>query len=196
MYLSGYRGLWITVGFFLLVYFLIQRRIWLLLGGVVASLPVLPAVFYARLTSVVDFNHLDSSELDRIARAEYAYNLLQQSPWIGWGWASAGYVHSDWLQLATNLGLPAAAALMLWLLNTMRSIYRILHASSWAAPYAAAILATLAGLVLTLGGEGLIVWPQLMLPIWFFIGLSDKLVELAQLEARRESAPQALPGKL
>ena len=123
MYLSGFRGLWITIGFFLLVYVLVQRRMWVFVGAIIATLPVLPAVFYERLTSVVDLGNLDSSELDRIGRPQYAFNLLKQSPWIGWGWAAAGYVHSDLLQVAANLGLPAAAFFILWLLNLMRSLF-------------------------------------------------------------------------
>jgi hypothetical protein len=184
IYISGYRGVWFAAGVVIGVYALVQRRAWLLLAGVSLGLPLLPSDFFYRLTSLFDLRYADSSQFKRLDRARQALELVFQSPINGVGWGGSGYVHSDIIQLAANLGLPALGVFLLWVLNTAWSLLRLIGRQDWIGQYAKALLAALSGLMVVLAGEGIIVWAQLMLPAWFMFAMCFKLVEFASKEEK------------
>ncbi len=184
IYISGYRGVWFAAGIVIAVYALMQRRAWLLLAGVSLGLPFLPSDFFYRLSSLFDLRYADSSQFKRLDRARQALDLVFQSPINGVGWGGSGYVHSDLIQLAANLGLPALGVFLLWVLEITSSLLRLVGREDWIGQYAKAMLAALGGLMVALAGEGIIVWAQLMLPAWFVFALCYKLAEFASQEKR------------
>ncbi len=189
MYLSGYRGLWYAVGAFLVAYAVVQRRAWLVVGVAIVSLPVLPAQFRDRFQSLFNLQYADSSQFDRIFRATQAFKLMIQSPLTGVGWAGSGYVHSDLIQICANLGIPALMVFVLWILNLIWQMFRLGQQRRWASGYAGALLATLCGLMLVFAGEGLIVWQQMMIPVWFLLAMCYKLIELDDKETEPIVSP-------
>jgi len=112
---------------------------------------------------------IDHSAQDRKDRALDALNSVIETP-FGRGWSSAGWVHSDFLQVAANLGLIAG------LMFLGGYIYTLLRFGRRLLPYLrepeqgdlglSLLLAFVAagGLLATQGVE---VLPQLVLPVWF-----------------------------
>ncbi len=188
VYISGYRGLWIAAVVLVLAYSVVQRRAWILLAGGVLGLPFLPTDFVYRAESLLDLRYADSSQFKRLDRARQGVDLILQSPVNGVGWAGSGYVHSDLVQLAANLGLPALLVFVLWLVRLGWSMFRLASKPGWIGQYAAALLASLCALAVVLTGEGIIVWAQLIAPAWFLLALCHKLTDFASAE---ETSPAA-----
>jgi hypothetical protein len=180
MYLSGYRGIWYSFCVFMVAYVFLQRGAWVIAAGLVPLVSLLPQEFYRRFISLFDPQYADSSQFSRIDRASEALKLAKASPILGNGWGSSGYVHSDLTQIAANIGFPALATFLLWMLAMVVRLLRLWQGNSWAKPYAAALIATICGLVVLLGSEGLIAFVQLVIPLWFLFAMIDKLtLELA-----------------
>ncbi len=190
MYLSGYRGLWYAMGVLLLAFAFVQKRAWFLLGATLVSLPFLPVNFFQRFQSLFELQYADSSQFSRMARATYALDQLRESPISGIGWGGSGYVHSDLIQIGANLGVLALACFVLWLLSIIWKMLKLSRYKSWGSGYAGALFATLCGLMVVFAGEGLIVFVQLMIPVWFLFAMAYKLIDLSA----QEDAPQILPA--
>ncbi|MCL4486527.1 MAG: hypothetical protein M1570_00150 [Chloroflexi bacterium] len=182
MYLSGYRGLWYAIGVFLVALAVVQRRGWLLAGAAIAAVPLLPANFLQRFTSLVNPQYADSSQYDRISRATYALDLIRQSPLTGVGWGGSGYVHSDLAQIGANLGLLALAIFTLWLLTMAWKMFRISRQTDWQSAYSGVLFASICGLLVLFAGEGQIAFVQLMIPIWFLFAMVHRLADFASEE--------------
>ncbi len=178
IYLCGYRGAYYALGVFLLVYAVILPRAKILLAAGIAGLPLLPEEFYLRVISLIDTRYADSSQFKRIDRATQAFDLVKQFPLTGVGFGGSGYVHSDFVQIAANLGVPALGIFLVWIASVMWRLFRIARQANWIGEYAGALFATFCGLLVTFAGEGLIVLPQLMVPIWFMVSMALKLVDL------------------
>jgi O-Antigen ligase len=191
IYLSGYRGLWYAMGVFIVAYALVQRRAWLLAGAALLSLPFLPVDFFNRFQSIFNTTYADSSQYDRLFRFQGAVNLIRQSPLVGVGWGGSGYVHSDLTQIGANLGLPAFAVFLAWILLLAWQVIRLTQRKGWIGGYACASFAAIGGVLALLAAEGLIVFIQLLLPVWFVLVMVHKLVDLAKREA---VAPISLAG--
>jgi O-antigen ligase len=187
MYFSGYRGLWYAIGVFLMAFAFIQKRAWLLLGATLASLPFLPVNFFQRFQSLFELQYADSSQFSRLARAMYALDQMRDSPISGVGWGGSGYVHSDLIQIGANLGVPALLFFVLWLLNIAWKMLKQSRSKSWGGGYAGALFATVCGLIVVFAGEGLIVFVQLMVPVWFLFSMAYKLIELDAQEDTSQS---------
>lgn len=197
IYLSGYRGLWYSVGVFLIAYAFVQRRAWLLVGAALLAIPFLPIDFVNRFQSVFNTSYADSSQYQRLQRIVDALDLIKQSPLVGVGWGGSGYVHSDLVQIGANLGLPALAVFIVWVIGLARQIHRISQRKEWTGGYAAASFASICGLAVLLASEGLIVYVQLLIPVWFVLMMSYKLFDLAsQRQTEPVSSPQPRPVRL
>jgi hypothetical protein len=187
MYLSGYRGLWYATVIFLVAYIFVQRRALIFLAGLIAALPALPSVFINRFLSLIDPRYADSSQFNRLDRAAHAVDIMLRSPLSGEGWGASGYVHSDLIQLGANLGIPALVVFIVWILNLIRQLASLTRGRTWISDYASALFATLCGLLVVFLGEGLIVWTQLMVPVWFLLCMAYRLIEFA-----RQQSPASL----
>ena len=182
--LAGQRGAWIgyTVGVGAYAFVRRQGRLLVLLGIVLGWL-LLPQSVRAALLALWDpslkSRYYDSSALGRYLRMQGALQIVRTHPWFGQGWAGSGWVHSDILQLAANVGIPATVLLFtLWLYP----IGRLFAHSRWEplkvwkrTPFddgrlAALAAAVIASLVL-LSTEALIVISALSLPVWIVVGL-------------------------
>lgn len=192
IYLSGYRGLWYAVGFFLLIYALFQKRILGLLGLGLFALPLLPIDFLNRFQSVFNLEFADSSQYDRIYRATIAFDQFLGSPLIGVGWGGSGYVHSDLIQIAADIGIFGLALFLIWIAGVLSQLLRLTRHSSWVSEYACTLFAMVCALIVLLAGEGLYVFVQLVIPIWFLIALGDKLGEFALVSDVSSGHPQTI----
>ncbi len=182
IYVSGYRGVWVAAAGVIAVFAFVQRRAWILLAGAGLALPLLPQDFFYRLESLFDMRYADSSQFKRLDRAQQGIELVLRSPLNGVGWGGSGYVHSDLIQLAANLGIPALVVFVVWLVTLARSMFLLAKREGWIGQYAGALLASLAALIVVLAGEGIIVWAQLMVPAWFLFALCYRLIDFASIE--------------
>ncbi len=190
IYLSGYRGLWYAVAFFIAVYTIFQRRALGLIAAGSLILPLLPIDFFNRFQSVFNTQFADSSQYDRIFRATRAYNMILQAPLTGVGWGGSGYVHSDFIQITANLGLFGIALFLLWIAGILWRLFYLTRRTNWVKEYARILFASICGLLVSLSGEGLIIFVQLIFPIWFLFAMSARLFELAnQADAPAISPP-------
>ncbi len=182
IYVSGYRGLWFAVGLFLLAFAFVKSRAWILVGATFGVIPFLPIEFLNRLTSLFDVTLSDSSQFKHFDRASFALDWVQQYPLTGVGFGGSGYVHSDLIQIAGNLGVPALLVFLAIVGALIFRLYGLARQAGWLGEYAASLFATLWGLLVLFAGEGLIVWIQLMVPVWFVFAMAYKLIELSSQE--------------
>lgn len=182
IYFSGYRGLWFAVVSFVAAYAMVKRRAWVLIGVGLAAIPLLPDEFTRRLLSLFDYTFADSSQFKHFDRASYALDWVQQFPLTGVGLGGSGYVHSDLIQIAGNLGIPGLLIFLFLIGNMLLQLYRLTRKVNWIGEYAAALFASVIGLLVLLAGEGVINFIQITIPVWFLFGLSYKLFEFSAQE--------------
>jgi hypothetical protein len=177
IYIGGYRSIWLILLIQVVIACLLRIKrggaavaaICLLVAGV--GYQFIPKTSERALTGLAALRGqpIDSSAMDRMDRAIAALNQTYDAP-FGSGWASAGWVHSDFLQVAVNLGIFAALIFVGGYLYTLwRLIKRLL-------PYLQSGEEGTLGFTLLLafvavGGllamEGVQVLPQFVLPVWF-----------------------------
>jgi hypothetical protein len=177
IYIGGYRSIWLVV--------LLQAPIASLLrlrkhGVVVALLCLVVAVggyqvipkTDERLASgiaAVQLNPTDHSALVRKERALTAWNTALDSP-FGIGWSHVGWVHSDFLQVAANLGVIAGLIFLGGYIYTLVRLTRRLmlyFRSAESGDLGVSLLLSFLGAGGLLAAQGVQVLPQLMLPVWF-----------------------------
>ena len=194
IYIGGYRSLWLL----LLIQVVIACLLGIRKGGAAIALLCLvvalggyqfiPNTSERALSGIAALQGrpIDSSAMDRLDRAEGAWNQAFHSP-FGSGWSSAGWVHSDFLQVAVNLGIIAG------LIFLGGYIYTLLRLGRRLLPYLRSGEQGDLGFTLLLsfvaaGGllamEGVEVLPQFVLPVWFVWTLVE--VWLQQTPDRRK----------
>lgn len=176
--LSGYRLLYYATMSFFVIFATLDRRGWLFVIGGLALIPFLPAAFTERVLSLVDERYADSSQFKRLDRAAGAWELALRSPLWGSGWGASGYVHSDLIQLAANIGFIAVGLLLSWSGWLVYKLYEIYRRGSVAGSYAAVLIPSIAAVLVALAGEGLVAFIQLMIPIWFLLAMTHRWIEL------------------
>ena len=180
MYLSGFRGLWYAVVGFILAYGLVRTRAVILLVSGLVAIPFLPENFMRRFASLFVAGEADSSQLGRFELAQSALDSFYRSPIFGVGLTGSGYVHSDLIQIAANLGVFAVLTLGTWWGDLLLKAWRLQRRRDWHGDYAAALFATLVGNLIVLAGEGTLAFLQLIAPIWLMCVLAYKLNSLAR----------------
>lgn len=181
IYLGGYRSLWALLG--------LQTTIWgiiflgvlkgiFLLFPLTMSYQFLPQSAQERaLTLILAFEGrgTDTSAIKRMNFIEWSWDTIQQNPW-GKGWAGAGWPHSDFLQVAVNMGVLAGLLFLgAWLLTLKRLVTRLIKLSKhrnenylgWS------LLLSFIAVGSLLGFQGVQVLPQLAFPVWFVWVLVD-----------------------
>ena len=121
-------------------------------------------------------------------RALEAVNTVVESP-FGKGWSGAGWVHSDFLQVAANLGLLAGLIFLGGYLHTLLRLVQ--HMPMWLkgtpqSELGLCLLLSFLGVGSLLALQGVEVLPQMALPVWFAWALVD--IWLRQASARREQS--------
>lgn len=185
IYIGGYRSIWLMILIMVLTALLfgVKRH-----GLALACLCLVVAVVgyqyvpnsRARVMSgLAAFQGVavDHSTLDRKERALGAVDQVIASP-FGSGWSSAGWVHSDFLQVAVNLGILAALIFAGGYLNTLFSIARrVLPVGSRQIADRDYLGFALFLQFIAVGGllalQGVEVLPQLVLPVWFVWALVE-----------------------
>jgi hypothetical protein len=177
IYIGGYRSIWLVV--------LIQVVIACLLrlkkhGLVVALLFLVVAVGGSQFIPKSDERvfsgiaalsgaPIDHSAQQRKDRAYWALVDVSESP-FGKGWSSAGWVHSDFLQVAANLGILAGLIFLGGYLHTLIRLSRRMMAgfrTNTEADLCLSLLLSFVGCGGLLAMQGVEVLPQMILPVWF-----------------------------
>jgi hypothetical protein len=140
----------------------------------------------------------DSSATGRQNRALGALSSAIDAP-FGSGWSAAGWVHSDFLQVATNLGLLGGLIFLggyfYTLLRLGRRVLPNLRAGRGELGFSLMLSFIAVGGLLAM--EGVTVLPQMALPVWFFWGLSEVwLRQTADVLEESEAAATSRPYHL
>jgi O-antigen ligase len=129
-------------------------------------------------------NPIDHSALDRKERALQAVNEVIESP-FGKGWSSAGWVHSDFLQVAVNLGLLAALIFVGGYIYTLVKLVQrlpIVLKTSPEGELGLGLFLSFLAVGSLLAMQGVQVLPQMVLPVWFVWSMvSTWLTQTAEL---------------
>jgi len=118
---------------------------------------------------------VDHSAQDRKDRALQAISEVSEAP-FGKGWSSAGWVHSDFLQVAVNLGLVAALVFLGGYLYTLLKLAQRMPIALKTTPQGELGLSLLLSFVAVgslLAMQGVQVLPQMVLPVWFAWSMVD-----------------------
>jgi hypothetical protein len=145
--------------------------------------------------SALQGNPIDHSAQDRKLRAIDAINDSFDTP-FGKGWSGAGWVHSDFLQVAANLGLIAGLVFLGGYIYTMMRLGRQLPASLRSGDGDLGLTLVLS--FIAVGGlllmQGVQVLPQMMLPVWFVWAMAD--LWLRQTSEARQLSYAYVPANL
>jgi hypothetical protein len=194
VYISGYRSQWLMVGILIFLVPLMYRR-FLITGVFIAAALIcfqfLPEETRGRVESLeklLEGTPDDSSGIKRKERIETAFEAVADNP-LGGGWASAGWVHSDFLQVSANLGLLAGLILFFGYLHTLVPLVkRLFHPGSDAklAPLGLSLFLSFLVVGQMLLVQGVEFLPFTILPVWLVWALSH--IWLGQ------TAPASQPG--
>src|SRR5262249_38958227 len=128
----------------------------------------------ASLEKVMEGNPDDTSGIKRKERIEGAFAAVVENP-LGYGWASAGGVHSDFLQVAANLGLFAGLVLLFGYLHMLFGLgTRVLRAGPGddMAPLGFSLFLSFLVVGQMLAVQGVEFLPFTILPLWLVWALS------------------------
>src|SRR5437773_4433088 len=112
---------------------------------------------------------IDHSAQERKDRAFDAIDQAIAKP-FGGGWSSAGWVHSDFLQVAANLGVVPALIFLAGYLFTLQKLFRNTRSCLRTGEHGDFALALLLAFIAAgehLAIQGVQVLPQMALPVWF-----------------------------
>ena len=183
IYIGGYRSVWLV----LLVQVVIACALRLKKYGVaVATVCLIVALggyqFIPRTDERVTSGiaalrgvPTDHSAQDRKDRALEAIDQTFESP-FGKGWSSAGWVHSDFLQVASNLGIFAGLIFLGGYLYTLQRLGRRMLPRlriSGQGDLALSLFLSFIAAGAHLAVQGVEVLPQMVLPVWFVWVLVD-----------------------
>ena len=197
IYIGGYRSIWLILLVQVLTACVLRLR---KQGAVIALLCLVLAVggyeLIPRTTeraisgiSALQGKPTDSSATGRKNRALEAVQSTIDSP-FGSGWSSAGWTHSDFLQVTVNLGILGGIIFFGGCLYTLLRVGRRflpnlrsrLHGDLWLSLFLSFI-----AVVGLLAMEGVTVLPQMALPVWFVWALTE--VWLKQTSEVSEFSP-------
>jgi hypothetical protein len=194
IYIGGYRSIWFLLALQFLLFILVrQGPVWgtLCLVPCLAGYRLLPAVALERAQSLLfalEGNPSDTSATKRWGRASEAWDAALQQP-LGHGWAASGWVHSDFIQVAANLGVLAgllfAGAYLITLLrlgHRFRAERRVGGDGDLGLVLLLSFIA--AGGILAM--EGVQVLPQLVLPVWFVWVMVEVWLRRASFSSARK----------
>lgn len=173
IYISGYRSMWLLVALQAGLLVVMQRRF--LLGIVLVCLALaayesLPTHTRERIESLGHIlegrpDDIDTSGQKRWVRAVEAFRYALENP-VGTGWASSGWVHSDFIQVAANQGLIPG---LIFLGAYLAGLWRLGRRKN-AAPELESLRLPLLLSFAAVGGillyEGVQFLPQTVLPVW------------------------------
>ena len=183
IYIGGYRSVWFVLLIQVLAACVLRLKkhgltvALLVLVVAVAGYQFIPNTNERLITGLAALqgNPIDHSAQDRKERALEAVNGIFESP-FGRGWSSAGWVHSDFLQVAANLGIIAGLIFLAGYFHTVLRIGK--QMPTWVRTTAQgdlglSLLLAFVGVGGLLAMQGVEVLPQMVLPVWFVWSLVD-----------------------
>ena len=204
IYIGGYRSIWFVLCIQVAVACVLRVKkhgiavaaLVLIVGTV--GYQFIPNTHERVVTGIAALqgNPIDHSALDRKERALQAVNEVIESP-FGKGWSSAGWVHSDFLQVAVNLGLLAALVFLGGYLYTLLRLVQRMPVwlkSSAQGELALTLLLSFIGVGSLLAMQGVQVLPQMVLPVWFVWSMVD--IWLRQTAEEKEPSYSYAPANL
>ena len=195
IYIGGYRSIWLILAVQVMAVCLLRLKrqgamvALLCLTFFIGGYQLVPGTNERVMSgiAVLQGHPIDSSGRNRQKRALGALKEAMEAPY-GSGWSSAGWVHSDFLQVAANLGIAAAFIFVGGYLFTMmrlgRRVLGDLRAKSEQGDLGLALMVSMIAVGGVLAMEGVSVLPQLVLPVWFVWALVE--VWLRQTAEQRE----------
>jgi len=204
IYIGGYRSIWLV----LLIQALGACILRLKKHGVAVAILVLvvaaggyqfiPNTNERVITGIAALQGAptDHSAQDRKERALEALSEAIESP-FGGGWSSAGWVHSDFLQVAANLGLIAGLIFLGGYLYTLLRVVR--QMPTWLKTTAQGelglyVLLSFLGVGFLLAMQGVQVLPQMVLPVWLVWSMVE--IWLRQNSSAKELSYSYAPANL
>jgi len=204
IYIGGYRSIWFVLCIQVAVACVLRVKkhgiavaaLVLMVGTV--GYQFIPNTHERVVTGIAALqgNPIDHSAQDRKDRALQAVNEVIESP-FGKGWSSAGWVHSDFLQVAVNLGLLAALVFLGGYLYTLLRLVQRMPVwvkSTAQGELALTLLLSFVGVGSLLAMQGVQVLPQMVLPVWFVWSMVD--IWLRQTAEVREPSYSYAPANL
>lgn len=203
IYVGGYRSIWLVLLLQVLAAFIFRVRKYGVALAVVVLFVALGGYQFVpktneRLTtglSALRGNPTDHSAQDRKERALDALDDSLNTP-FGRGWSGAGWVHSDFLQVAANLGVIAGLIFLGGYLYTMWRLGKRLPGSLRSGDGDLGLVLVLS--FIAVGGllmmQGVEVLPQMMLPVWFVWSMVE--IWLRQTSEARELSYSYAPANL
>lgn len=199
IYISGHRNAWIMITLQCLGFAVVKKRYLLGIAVLLAFFSiyqVLPDATRARIysgTELVSGQPMssDSSGQKRWGRASTSLNNSLKHP-LGTGWATAGWVHNDFLQVAENLGVMAGALFLGVYVYTLGRLWRRVRTSSLLREQRAlgtTLFLSFACAGMILATDANLVLPQLILPIWFIWVIGE--IWLRQTRMKRSTTDDA-----
>lgn len=189
IYIGGYRSVWLlTIVLITALLVLRYRKKGLLLSLtiLVTAYLIAPETGKIRLYTVKSIytqEFTDTSLEKRSDRALGGIKLIQKRPW-GSGFSAAGWTHNDFLQIGSDLGVPAMVLFTAWYLSRLM---RLLRAVRWRQNDS--LLVSLTGGFLAMGGlllvEGMTVSSWLAIPCWFVWILGE--LKLREMKAAKRT---------
>ena len=184
IYIGGYRSIWLVLVVQVMAVCLLRFK---RQGAMAALLCLIFAIggyqlvprTKERMTSGVNIltgDRSDSSAVNRQNRAIGALRGAIDSPY-GSGWSSAGWVHSDFLQVAVNLGVAAGfiflGGYLFAMLRLGRRVLADRHSKSEHGDLGLTLMVSMIAVGGILATEGVSVLPQMVLPVWFVWVLAE-----------------------
>lgn len=204
IYIGGYRSIWFVLCIQVAVACVLRvKKHGIAVAGLVlivgtVGYQFIPNTHERVVTGIAALqgNPIDHSAQDRKDRALQAVNEVIESP-FGKGWSSAGWVHSDFLQVAVNLGLLAALVFLGGYLYTLLRLVQRMPVwvkSTAQGELALTLLLSFVGVGSLLAMQGVQVLPQMVLPVWFVWSMVD--IWLRQTAEVREPSYSYAPANL
>lgn len=189
VYIGGYRSMWLLLFIQWLLLLLFTQRY--LMGITVMAVALCGYEFMPRetrgrvdsLAMLLQGQPIDSSGLKRQNRSLEAFEMALENP-TGSGWAAAGWVHSDFIQIAANLGVLAGLLFLVAYAYTLWNLWKRVHALRHEGAAATLGLALLLSFVAAggmLAFEGVEVLPQIALPVWLIWAFAETWLRRSSL---------------
>ena len=177
IYVSGHRNAWIMTALQFGLFALLKKKYLVAVGVLVlffSAYQVLPNTARLRIYSSAELIagrplDYDSSGQKRWDRVLTSVNHTLEEP-LGRGWAAAGWVHNDFLQVAENLGLVVGLLFLgvyLFQLQRLWHWVSVLQKSEEQRTLGTVLLLCFISTGIILATEATLQLPQLLLPIWF-----------------------------
>jgi len=204
IYIGGYRSIWLVLLIQVLCACILRVKkhgvavALLVLAVAISGYQFIPKTNERVITGLAALqgNPIDHSAQDRKDRALGALDDVIEAP-FGSGWSSAGWVHSDFLQVAANLGIIAGLIFLGGYLYTLLRVVR--QMPTWLKATAEGelglcLLLSFVGVGGLLAMQGVEVLPQLVLPVWFVWSLVE--IWLRQNASAKELSYSYAPANL